>query len=698
MRASTRLAVAAHLAVIATFLGSAPSAFSLQKLVRVPKDAKDLQAAIKLVADGGVIEMAAGTYSTPPKGFSISNLRRGFTVRAMGTVVLDGGGARLLLRFKNGKRDRGKRVTFEGITFRNGRSLTEGEGAVTLSAAEARFVGCDFENNHATGRTSGGGAVRVLLGSEAVFVDSDFRGNSSLNRGGALEIISSAAVIDGGTLENNRTNLPGHKATAVGGAVYVLNSTLGVSRASFQDNQAAWAGGAIYVFGQWAEPVSTPRSLVLVSRSTFSGNLAAGTVPAPGPRAGGAIHVEDHATLEVDSTVFTGNVADFGGAMDSYRSIVNVRGSRFTGNRTPLAGSVAAGGAIFATSVDFSDATTGFGAINRRPARVVLSDTLFQGTGGPDAFTGGCLLVAGDESRAYGVNGVPAAGTLAENRARLELRRTVFSGCQVKNAPPGAGGGSAGAVQASLVDLLMDDSLVIDSKSTAFGGGMSIGRDSGGSITRSTFARNSSKSGGGLFLFGSAVDIADSNFISNEASDNRGAAIFAMPFNDPAVQRNVGGVVANSIFTANSGTPIFDSEPASGPVNEVRYNSNQFHLLSGIIVYVHSRLAPNGLSVEGLNSLPGKSDGRNLRLTSVPRLGTVLGVPPFLGAGAPGTSGASSFLAFAWSGNSASLLGQVLSAKSGLLPVPAAGEHTLTVDGGPIDSAQIAAPLGSRRR
>ena len=114
----------------------------------------------------------------------------------------------------------------------------------------------------------------------------------------------------------------------------------------------------------------------------------------------------------------------------------------------------------------------------------------------------------------------------------------------------------------------------------------------------------------------------------------------------------------------------------------------------GTSVYAHSRVAPGGISATQLNNLVvgsiDKSDGGNTRLTSAPRLGTVLGVPPFLGAGAPGSQG-SSFLAYAWSGRSASLLGQPLSAKAGLLPVAAAGDHALTVDGGTLDSARISA-------
>src|SRR5262249_2674208 len=107
------------------------------KLVRVPKDAKDLQTAIRLVKDGDAIELRGRTYSSD-NGFSISNLGKAFTIRAAqnATVILDGKGKGPILRFKNGNRSRGKRVTFEGITFQNGVTTTEGEGgAVTVSAA-----------------------------------------------------------------------------------------------------------------------------------------------------------------------------------------------------------------------------------------------------------------------------------------------------------------------------------------------------------------------------------------------------------------------------------------------------------------------------------------------------------------------------------------------------------------------------------
>lgn len=675
--------------------------------VRVPQDVKDIQQAINTVADGGVIEVSANTYKTPPRGYSIENERKGFTIRAMGTVVLDGQGVNQLVRYENGKRDRGKLVTFEGITFRGGFSEDESfAGGVTMSAAEALFAGCTFEDNHATGRTSGGGAVRVDTGSDAKFADTSFRRNSSLNRGGAIEIIDSAVAIQGGEITDNRTNLPGHKPHSSGGAVYLLHGTLEVSGALLRNNQAGWVGGAIYAFGVWADPDTTPRSLVQVKRSTFDGNLAmpdAGVV-SPGPTTGGAIHVEDQSTLEVDSSVFSNNVAEFGGAVDSYRALVAVRGSWFFGNRAPLASAATgAGGGIFASSSDFADASTGGGAINRRPTRLTISDSLLQGgVGGIGAVahTGGCLLASGDGSRVYGENGVPAAGTLAENRARIEIRRTAFADCDIEPTSSN-GAGSGGAVQADLVDLLMEDSMVIDSdaRGTAgSGGGMAVGRESNVVITRTTFARNSAQRwGGALYVNGSVVQIGESNFFNNEVSpgtnepinESRGAAIFSMPLNDPNHPRNVGGVVANSVFSANAGLPIWDNETASGPVNQMRYNGNQFYSTSfGDRVYIHNRQYPGGLSPQELNN-SGRSDGGNVRLTSAPRLGAVLAAPPFLGFGTPGSP--KTFLAYAWSGRSAVLAGQSLSAKAGLLEATAAGDYGLTVEGGAVDSTRVAA-------
>src|SRR5205807_5677540 len=62
-------------------------------LLRVPQDVPTLAQALRQVANGGVIELAAATYPAPAAGFKISNARKSFTIRgaAGATAILDGG-------------------------------------------------------------------------------------------------------------------------------------------------------------------------------------------------------------------------------------------------------------------------------------------------------------------------------------------------------------------------------------------------------------------------------------------------------------------------------------------------------------------------------------------------------------------------------------------------------------------------------
>src|SRR4029077_8543607 len=95
--------VATAFLVLFVVSAAAQAARNSNLLVRVPQDSRTLDAAIGRVADGGAIEMAAGTYLSPPTGFSTNTARKGFTARAAAgaTVAIDGGGTRNLLRFVN---------------------------------------------------------------------------------------------------------------------------------------------------------------------------------------------------------------------------------------------------------------------------------------------------------------------------------------------------------------------------------------------------------------------------------------------------------------------------------------------------------------------------------------------------------------------------------------------------------------------
>jgi hypothetical protein len=703
-----RRAFAFAVAVSALFCAlPALAASGTTKVVRVPKDARDIPSAIRLVKDGDAIELAAGTYRG---SISIKNLGKAFTIRAAAnaTVILDGQG-KPILRFQNGSRARGKRVTFERLTFQNGASITEGDGgAVTLTAAEARFVDCKFLNNTATGRTTGGGAVRVINGSDATFVRTEMRGNSSGNRGGAIEILFSTVAIEGGSFIENRTNPLNHKNTASGGAIYVLDGTLRVSDARFERNQAGWVGGAIYAYGKWTDPVDVPKSDLTIVRSTFLENAA---VPnaccvAAGVTQGGAIHVENQTTLRLQNSEMLRNSARFGGAIDNYRGVVEITGSIFQWNQAVQAGVLGSGGAIFAVSNE-----TGVdGTVNRRPALLTIADTLVQGgTGQPAASTGGCVTVGGDASRAYGENGAVPMGTVEENRARAEIRRSVLADCDVQRDAAGSGG-FGGALQVSLASLLLEDSAVVESDARgdgAGGGGVSIQSESAAVITGSAFARNTAdRWGAAIFLGGSTIQVAGSQFIGNDVrpgvresmGDSRGAALYAIPQLLAQRPRNVGGSVTDSIFSENASVALWDVDPTSGPINEMRYDRNQFYETAfSDKVYVNSLAASSGASVTTLNRLlvdrgsrgvTDKSAADNTRLYTPPVAGALLAAPGWVGTGAPASAG--SYLHYAWSGWSATLNGQPLPAHSGIAPA-GPGTHTLVVDGKTVDTVTLAA-------
>jgi hypothetical protein len=303
----------------------------------------------------------------------------------------------------------------------------------------------------------------------------------------------------------------------------------------------------------------------------------------------------------------------------------------------------------------------------------------------------------------YG-GGVPQAGALADNRARIEIRGTVFSDCDVETSTPG-GTGTGGALVGDLIELVMEDSMILDSDARgigAAGGGIALRQESNARIVRTTFARNSAqRSGGALNLNGATVQVDDSRFYSNDVvpgsfeavGESRGAAIFSTPLQDPARLRNVAGLVSNSAFNDNAGLPLFETEPQSGPINDLRYDNNRFTpVLFGELVYVNNRLASGGASVDQLNSLTRKSAVPNTRLFG-PREGVLRLVPSANAVGAGAPFPLASTLAYAWSGGSAQLGSQALTGKAGLLEVPPGG-FTLTVDGTAVATAT--APVSAK--
>jgi predicted outer membrane repeat protein len=656
------------------------------KFIHVPADVADLQSAINLVSDGGIIELASGTYPAPVGGFKINDYPKGFTIRAATGAIptLDGGGARDILRFQNTNLSTGRPVVFQGLVFANGYSATEGiAGGVTLYSAMATFVNCTFQNNAGRTQTTGGGGLMVAQNSTVLFLNDVWTNNSSRIGGGGMELQGYSKVfVHSSRFTQNITNPPNHDPNSGGGAIGVGNSTLRVSNTRFENNQAGGFGGAIHIVGNWVNPVTTPQSDVIVSNSTFANNKVVRdpSVIASFPTEGGAITMEDQSILKIYNSRFVTNSAMIAGAVDNFRASVEIYGSVFQGNQaTDTTANSGFGGAISLNSA--------YGFSNDSNAKLTLQDTLIQGRYGAVttvAQSGGCLFAGGDGTRT------------SNNHAVVVIRRVMFYDCDVTGPYAGLGG----AIAVGQTNLTMDSSIIANSDAIgtgSSGGGVAIFYDSSASITNTTFIHNSSSTyGGALFVQGSVANITNSNFAENSVpgtpSDwftSYGAAIFSSP--DEGRGLAVSGTVSNSVFSNNVGMAIFDDDRTNGPINNMVYNGNQFYsaFYSSRWIY-RSSLSP-AQTATGLNSLvvtrsngtsTDKSTVNNLDLNTTPKIGAILALPPnilttnALGDSAPPTT---AYAAYAWSGAAATLDAVSVSGYAGLNAYTTPGSHTLSV-------------------
>lgn len=713
------MALAIALVVLGA-VGGARRAAASGAVLEVPKQVATLQQAIAEVGDGGVIELAAGTYAAPAAGWKIGNAHKSFTIRAAlgAAVALDGGGTHPVLVLRNSAVAHGGLVVFEHLTFRNGGggSPTTSPG-VTVDAGQARFVGCAFTGNAGSAGADGGG-VKVRNGSTAAFLGCTFSGNSSPVAGGAMMVDDSTVQVTGGAFTGNQVNLAGAEAAAQGGAISAVDSAVAVSDALFQGNQASWVGGAIYAIGTRTADPAVPHTTVSVTRCTFQDNAVApqACCPPPGVTTGGAIHVEAQAALSVGGASFAGNQAQFGGAIDSFGAQVSVVGSTFVGNGGSVtAADQAVGGAICALAA--SSAADG-GQLPPPMAVSVASSLLAGGAvvgggGGLAANAGGCILADGDTADLYG-EGVPQQGTPATDRASLAVSGSVLAGCAAQQGPA-SGGGTGGAISGSLLALTLGGSLVLDSSasgSDGLGGGIFLNQESDAQIVQSIFAGNAaSTSGGGIYAGASNVAVSGSAFVANQVgtgagepvNQSRGAALFFLPSQPGQPHAGSGdasGTVAQSTFSADAGLAVWDLDALGpGPINTMQYAGNRFfETVYGGRVYTDTVADPGrgGLTVAALDGLvvphagaPAtvKSPVGNVALAAPPAAGSLVAFP---GVGSPGARSVP-FLAYGWTGQFATLNGAPLPQHGGVIAGAAAGSYQLAVNGAPAASAELPA-------
>ena len=268
----------------------------------------------------------------------------------------------------------------------------------TVSISNLKFI---------QAKSGGGGSAIGNSGGSLTVNNCDFSGNTATGNGGTIG--------NSGSLTVTNSNFNGNTATGGGGGAIYNTAALPVTirGCTFTDNTATGNGGAIN---------NDNGNTINVTSCTFTDNTATNN--------GGAIF--SNGILKVYNSTFTGNNANFGGAISNFKTFI-ASGSTFTGNSaTSNGGAICTSGTIPATisSSTFSSntATWGGAIYNDYSAVLTVTGSAFKGNtannqGGAITNYGTSLTVI--SSNLTGNNGNLGGAIYNRGTANIQFNRIV---------------------------------------------------------------------------------------------------------------------------------------------------------------------------------------------------------------------------------------------------------------------------------
>ena len=204
---------------------------------------QSIRDAINLVADGGTVEIIAGTFtitSTINPGGKAVTIRGAVDGDGEPTTVLDGSGNRRVLSCTNNEDDT---TVFENLRLANGLVWNGSGGGVRLLGSSPRFENCVFTNNSAlstSGITSQGGGMYCSMSSPTL-VDCTFTGNTGHMGGGGLYAKNSSPTLIDCTFIDNVA-----RSIWNGGGMFNENSSSTLIDCTITNNAAGAQGGGVF--------------------------------------------------------------------------------------------------------------------------------------------------------------------------------------------------------------------------------------------------------------------------------------------------------------------------------------------------------------------------------------------------------------------------------------------------------------------
>jgi CSLREA domain-containing protein len=276
----------------------------------------------------------------------------------------------------------GKTVAIAGLKVSNGDYGTVDVGAGIYNGGTLTLTGCSITDN--TTSLDGGG---IYNNGTLNLADSSITGNTAGSSGGGIQ--------NSGTLTLSNSTISSNNAPNYGGGIAHFGVMLTVTNSTFSGNHSNEGGGLFTGNAAGAAVLSsspftgnsasfggaiTTRSTLTLTDSTLSNNNSS--------IEGGGLFIDAGANATVNSSTFTGNTAQFGGAIGT-RAMLTLTNSTLSGNTgTPRAGglySLNSGAATLRnTTVTNNLSCVGGGLSAQQGGAITLQNSLVAGNRCPN--------------------------------------------------------------------------------------------------------------------------------------------------------------------------------------------------------------------------------------------------------------------------------------------------------------------------
>ena len=350
--------------------------------------------------------------------------------------------------------------------------------------------------------TYGGGSVFMdQATSTLTCVNCTISNNTSPINSGAIYATAGTLVFKGCTFSKNT----GTEGNSFGGAIYAKNASLTCTGCTFSENSSVNNGGAVWLNAMSkadftdCDFISNVCTKNLAGAICLSGanplTITGGTFKGNSAPNGGCFYNNATSTINITGVKFTDNVATTGVGGVFYNNtsghVINIKDSEFIGNTAATEG-----GAIFFKNGKWTVSNTTF-----------KNNTAVSNGGAIYAHTGSLTIQQNSlfEGNVTTAGSVGGGAVYVTTNATISVTGSTFKANKANGTYKDANGNT---VQRK-------------------GGAIAIANSAGAAhvINSTSFVSNESAWGGGVFVGGKQLDIADCNYNKNTSS-NRGGAVY----------------------------------------------------------------------------------------------------------------------------------------------------------------------------